>query len=356
MGIKGPSLLKEEKRIIQEEEISGVILFKRNIVSLPQVYELCREIKSLTPPPLIVMDREGGRVDRLRHLNTFSWPSPKQLAKQASLKEIKLLSFLMNRELKHLRVDVNCAPCLDVEQVKSSLFKDRLLGSELKDVIPKSLAVLSGMNRAGVISCVKHFPGHGAVVEDSHHLLPVDGSSLESIRKNSLPVFRKAISQRVPLVMIAHVLYRHWDPNWPASLSEKILTQGLKKQMGFRGLVVSDDLDMKALSCFIKRWSQRLEFSTKKQIAFWALKAGIDILLYGQASQFVWGLPDFFRQVASKNLSLKKEMSSKINKINRFKKKILAQNLKRGSFKTWKNVIDSPQSRFELEKIFKSSQ
>ena len=268
MGIKGLSLLEEEKKSIQEEEVSGLILFKRNIKSLPQLFALCREIHSLNPTPLIMMDREGGEVDRLRHLREYPpWPGLTALTQVASLSEIEKTAFYMAQELKALGVCASFSPLVDVPSALNPLFKGRLLGNTPQEITNRAFAYLKGIKKAGLASSVKHFPGHGGVLEDSHLCLPVDKRAFESLKKKDLIPFKKAIEFKVEIIMTAHVLYSQVD-SYPATLSEIFLKKVLRKKMKFAGLTLSDDLDMKALSD-----------RAQEQVMALALKAGVDILL-----------------------------------------------------------------------------
>lgn len=266
-GIKGNNLSVEEKRNIQG--ISGLILFKRNIESLAQLFELCREIHSLDPPPLIMMDREGGTVDRLKHLDFPSWPGPAQLAKVCTLEEIEKTAFYMAREMKALGICINFAPCVDVPSVENPLFKERLWGDVPEEVFQKARAYFHGLRKAGLAGCAKHFPGHGGVTEDSHLKLPVDHRDFKWLAKDLFP-FRKMIEAGVEMIMSAHVLYSGVDASKPATLSSLFLEKILREELKFQGLIVSDDLDMKAL------YNEDLSLP---EVMAQALFAGVDILL-----------------------------------------------------------------------------
>ncbi len=271
MGIQGLALSSEEKKALQESFISGVVLFKRNIESLSQLWELCQEIHSLNPAPLMAMDREGGEVDRLKHLPEYPlWPSPAELAQVCSLQEIEKTAFYMSQEMRDLGICVNFAPCVDILSVSNPLFKGRLWGNQVKSVSEKTIAWLNGLKKTGLAACAKHFPGHGGVKEDSHVELPVDQRNFESLKKKDTLPFQEMITAGVEMIMTAHVLYPKVDSLNPATLSSFFLQQVLRKQMGFSGLIVSDDLDMKAL--------YKADTSLPRIMAQ-ALEAGVDILL-----------------------------------------------------------------------------
>ena len=317
MGIAGESLLAEEKQFIEKEKISGVVLFKRNIKSFQQLFELCEELHHLRPPPLIALDREGGPVDRLRHLEKAPlWPAPRKLA-GASLGEIQHSAFLMGREMRALGIDINLAPALDVEWVFSDLFKDRLWGSSPLEVIRKSRAFLTGLHRAGLLSCVKHFPGHGGVREDSHITLPVDKRPLSRLQQMDIAVFRPLL-KKAPLLMTAHVLYPAWDVWNPATLSACIL-QELRQKLQFSGVIVSDDLDMKALRQLPPpRWA--CNWPSHVRLPLSALKAGVDILLKCQSSQEMREWPALIRHALKQGSLSLKQVIPQIERVQQLQK------------------------------------
>ena len=334
-GIKGLSLSEEEKKNIKEWDISGLILFKRNIESLSQLFELCREIHSLEPAPLIMMDREGGSVDRLRHLSDFpSYPAPARLAELCSLEEIEKTAFYMAREMKALGICINFAPCVDVPSVSNPLFEGRLWGGFPEPISRKALFYFQGLKKAGVAACAKHFPGHGGVREDSHLQLPEDQRDRETLYRCDLLPFQKMIEAGVEMIMSAHVLYSKVDALMPATLSAVFLKEVLREKMGFQGLVVSDDLSMKAL--YSKNFSL-------PEVMVQALCAGVDVLLNCEP---VWDIPAVIEEVQLR-LSRKKtdtdEVGLKQDRIEQFRKKYGAVKPV-SSFKQLKKIVACPKA------------
>lgn len=340
IGLKGESILPEEKSFIQSEEISGVVLFKRNISSLKQVHSLCQEIHKLNPSPLIAIDREGAQVDRLNHLSEVpKWPSPETLAQKTGLKETQYISFLLHQELKALGVDINFAPCLDVKHCESELFKNRLFSSKSADVLRYGEAFLKGAYQAEVEPCIKHFPGHGAVAVDSHKKLPVDQRKPQEIQAD-LKVFTSVIHNSLSrLIMTAHVLYKNLDPKYPATLSQKILSE-LKKQMSFSGLLISDDLNMKAISCFGDPLASLVL----------ALNAGVDVLLHCQCDNSLFGLLDALKEAISQNQLSYLEIDQKISRIKKFQFELI-QKRKALSFMEWRNILANRESHLWCKKL-----
>ncbi len=332
-GIQGLTLTQEEKHWIEEEEISCIILFKRNISSLQQFHELCHSIHQLKNKPLIAMDREGGPVDRLKYLSEFcQWPAPEQLAKICSLSEIKKTAFYMGRELKTAGIAINFAPCWDLPStsVPSTLFKGRLwtLSANVQQVSENAKAFLQGLEEAGLAKTAKHFPGHGGVSEDSHKTLPIDKRPWKEIQQKDLMIFQNAIEQNLDLIMTAHVLYSDMDSKFPASLSQNILQNILREQMQFKGLIVSDDLDMKALS------------GSLKEITINILKAGGDILLKCQMNANNFQISKWLNEAVQQKILSVSAMQEKIRRLKKFKQRF--SNITPLPFAEWQNIVTDP--------------
>jgi len=284
--LKGTELSPEEKEFIKKESPAGVTLFKRNIDSKKQTKELIQEIKSLSLEPLLVaVDCEGGLVNRLSHLG-IHYPSPLELSFFDS-KRIFNQSWSMGKDLKSFGFDLNFAPVVDLPLVQSSLLEKRLFGSSPASVIEKAGAFMEGLLKAGIYPCLKHFPGHGGVKEDSHDVLPEDPRSLREL-ETQIQVFETLYKKYPCAIMTAHIVFPQIDKK-PATFSQILLTKILKQKRNFKGLVFSDDIDMGAL----KKHSSFESFSL-------ALSAGCDIILSCQKSP--WEILD-----SMNNGSVKKE-------------------------------------------------
>ena len=302
IGLEGEALTYQEKKIIQKENIGGVLLFKRNCQSYKALKELISELYSLrvSSPLIVAIDREGGVVDRLTQIKEFyPWPNPCVLSQHLTLQEIEKTSYYLHHELKHLRINMNFSPCLDVSNPQSQVLKGRTFSSNPARVCDVGGAVIQGGIRAGVLTCAKHFPGHGGVIEDSHETLPVDRRLKEAILASALP-FRRAFAEHVPSVMVSHMLYPDLDLKNIAPFSSVILDQLLKKKWGFQGLVLTDDLEMKAVVNY-----------EKVELAERALTAGAHMLISSKNS-FLEILEGF------KNTSL---IQRRVQEVMSFKKK-----------------------------------
>jgi len=249
VDLKGTGLLQEERDVLAHPAVGGVILFSRNYESPQQVVELCAAIHAVRKPPLLIaVDQEGGRVQRFRdgftHLPAAGllgrlWDSSPQQA--AALAET--FGWLMASEVLAAGVDLSFAPVLDLDRGISSVIGDRAFHRKAAVVSELALACQRGMHRAGMASVGKHFPGHGGVTADSHQVLPEDGRSFADLELEDLVPFARLIANDLNGVMAAHVIYPAIDAQ-PAGFSAFWLQQVLRGQMGFQGVIFSDDLSM----------------------------------------------------------------------------------------------------------------
>lgn len=275
-GIQGLSLLNDEKKFIVDNNVGGVVLFARNVADPKQVRDLCTEIQSLRhrqadrAPIFIGIDMEGGRVHRLKSPFTV-WPPLAQLGKIDNPTVSFHFSNRMGQELRAVGINLDFAPDLDVfTNPKNAVIGDRAISSDVSIVEKHASALVRGFIKAGVLSCAKHYPGHGNTVIDSHVDLPVENLDRNALEKRELIPFRKSFRSRVDMVMAAHIMFPKIDPKWPATLSEIFLKNLLRNTYRYRGLVITDDLGMGAL---VKHFS-------RQEIAVRALEAGADLLLY----------------------------------------------------------------------------
>ena len=248
VDLKGPSMAPEEREILRHPLVGGVILFTRNYVDPEQLTALVAAIHHVRTPPLIVaVDQEGGRVQRFR--NGFSpLPAVRRIGQaydlnvRQGLDLARHLGWLMAAELRSHGVDISFAPCVDLDYGVSEVIGDRAFHARADAVSQLAVAYVHGMRQAGMAATAKHFPGHGAVVADSHHSLPVDRRDLPDLEEDLTP-YRRLIANGLPAVMAAHVVFPAVDPA-PASLSARWIRDVLRGEMRFHGVVFSDDLSM----------------------------------------------------------------------------------------------------------------
>lgn len=276
IGVAGTELSGTEEDFLVNNNIGGVILMGRNCKTPEQIHQLSTSIQklrhktNLKTPFFISTDMEGGRVARLKAPFT-QWPSLRKLGDIDSPSLAFNMSMFMGRELRAVGINLDFAPCVDVlTNPTNTAIGDRALSADPEMVAKMSSALVRGYMKSEIITCAKHFPGHGNTVVDSHEELPVEDASMERLNNIELVPFKKAIRSRVDLIMMSHVLYKNIDPEFPASLSEIFTKKILREELRYRGLIITDDLDMKALT---KNYSA-------EEIAVRAIEVGSDLLLY----------------------------------------------------------------------------
>lgn len=268
-GIPGPAIDAETRRLLERLGPSGVILFRRNVESVDQLRDLTAELHALPSRPFVSIDHEGGRVVRLGPPFT-SFPSARDVARAGDATLARAVGRAMGIELQSVGIDIDFAPVLDVDSnPRNPVIGDRAFGATAHDVCTLALAFHEGLRAEGVIGCGKHFPGHGDTGVDSHIDLPVVKRNRAALEAVELAPFRAAIAAQVPMLMTAHVRYPALDPELPATLSPRILSDLLRADLGFTGVVVSDDLEMGALR----------SFGAVPDLAVAALGAGADWVL-----------------------------------------------------------------------------
>ena len=250
VGFTGHSVPAELRKLVAEFDLGGVIYFARNIVEPRQVAELSREAAALAIdwPLWISVDQEGGRVARLKRPFT-EWPPAITLGRSGSEALAERFAAALAAELTAVGINLDYAPVLDVHTNPANpIIGDRALAERADVAATLGRAVIRGLQRAGVAACGKHFPGHGDTSRDSHEELPIVEHDPRRLEAVELLPFRAAIDERVATLMTAHVLVPALDADRPASLSPRVVTALLKDTMRFDGVVLSDDLGMKAIS------------------------------------------------------------------------------------------------------------
>ena len=250
IGIKGTALDAVERDWIAAPQVSGVILFARNFVSREQVTALIAEIRALRPDEFLVsVDQEGGVVQRFREGFT-RLPALARIGERYASDPRDALAlaeehaWLMASEMRAIDIDLSFAPVLDLQR-GNRVIADRALHADPARVSELGLAYLRGMRLAGMAATIKHFPGHGTVLEDTHVEHAVDTRTLEQLRAADLVPFADAIQAGAEAVMMAHVEYPAVDVN-PAGYSRLWIEDILRGEFGFRGVVFSDDISMAA--------------------------------------------------------------------------------------------------------------
>jgi len=273
MGFNGTSLEDDTSAFISQAKIGGVILFSQNYENPEQVSELInniQECRSGELPLWVSVDHEGGKVQRFK--NGFTrLPEANTIAKVNSPKLLFELAERTGAELRAVGINVNFAPVADINSnPQNPVIGNRAYG-ETEEMVSKMVsAFVRGHLTQGVQACVKHFPGHGDTTVDSHFALPKVTDTIESLREREFRPFVKAFKSGCRWVMTAHLLNPNLDPDFPATFSKNVLMDILREEMRYTGLIVSDDLEMKAITDhFGAEEAPRL-----------AIEAGCDLLIY----------------------------------------------------------------------------
>ena len=272
VDLAGVAIEPIERELLAHPQVGSVILFARNYESPEQLARLTADIHEIrTPPLLVAADQEGGRVQRFREGFT-SLPALREIGRRFTAQRAeglalaRQLGWLMAAELRARGVDLSFAPCVDIDYGVSHVIGDRALHADTDAVAELAVAYMLGMRDAGMAATAKHFPGHGAVAADSHVALPVDRREWPDLESDLRP-YRRLISNGLPAVMVAHVVFPEVDER-PASLSRRWIEGVLRGDLGFQGAVFADDLSMAGAAAFG-------DIASRARLA---LEAGCDVL------------------------------------------------------------------------------
>jgi beta-N-acetylhexosaminidase len=271
-GCLGAALTDAEARFFAAAQPWGFILFRRNVVSPEQLRALTEALRQAVGRDApILIDQEGGRVQRMGPPNWQAYPAARRFASidDPLLRQgaVRLSARLMAHDLREVGVDVDCAPVADVPTPGAhDVIGDRAFAHQLGEVALLARACAEGLLAGGVMPVVKHIPGHGRAMADSHHALPVVAASREELARSDFMAFRHLAD--MPAAMTAHVVYSAIDAKRPATVSRRIVRDVIRGEIGFDGLLITDDLSMKALGG---------SFASRTRAA---LSAGCDIVLH----------------------------------------------------------------------------
>lgn len=272
IDVQGTALTAEDRELLRHPLVGAVILFTRNFESVEQLTTLVADIRAIrTPPLLVTVDHEGGRVQRFRSGFTVL-PAMRLIGREydrdpaAGRQLARQCGWLMAAELRSVEIDLSFAPCVDLDYGVSSVIGDRAFHRDPRIVAELAVAFMGGMRQAGMAATAKHFPGHGAVAPDSHVAIPVDRRPLSDLDEDIYP-YRRLIDNGLASVMAAHVIFSEVD-GMPAGFSRLWMQRELRGRLGFNGAIFTDDLSMAGAGVV----GGALERAEK------ALEAGCDVL------------------------------------------------------------------------------
>ena len=323
LDINGTFLSDEDKLLIENKHVGGLILFSRNFKSFHQIKDLITEIKNIKDNIIIAVDQEGGRVQRFN--KEFSKiPSMQKISNYAKAKNddlfLREVGWLISSELIASGVDINFAPVLDIDDTSSSVIGDRAFANNVSEVIKMSSNFIDGMHEAGMSSTGKHFPGHGGIYADSHIELVKDLRLMNDLEDKDIKVY-KNLAKKLDAVMCAHVLFPNINKDLP-SYSSFWLKDILKENIKFDGIIFSDDLSMIGAGD-----------ESFKDKAIKSLKAGCDMIIVCNNRNEAINVIDAFDEnnvsLSSKIFNMTKKLKVDWNKLIKSKRReIIKEKLK----------------------------
>lgn len=337
IGIRGAELSEKEKQFLKDYSPGGIILFSRNIIAADQVAALCSEIKSSCRiPPFIGIDQEGGLVSRLRSI-IGDTPTPTRLAQIGDPGQIERFGLLSSKTLASLGINLNFAPMVDIEQNKANnALPERYWGKTSDEVTTNAALFLKGMSGAGVLGCLKHFPGLGKTEVDSHFELPLNNATKAELLNEDLRPYL-ALHKEVDFVMIAHCLFPQiYRERIPSSVHPEIYRL-LREEICFDGLTITDDLGMEAIAN---------EYSTEEIIAK-AVIAGADILPFCNDFQVIEDSFGIIAKLQSSGIFEALKIDEALARIARVKNKLA------NSENTDQTASNFPDAKHEIESFMK---
>lgn len=251
VGMDTNYITERIKTMITQYKIGGIILYRKNFKTYKEMLQLIKDLKELNKenkmPLLIAIDQEGGRVNRMpKELENL--PPANQIAEIGGEELVRKSANITGRILKASGYNLNFAPVLDIKRFENQhAIGDRSFGTNKQDVAKCGIATMQELQQNGVISVIKHFPGHGATKQDSHYFLPVINESIKELEKEDMYPFEQAIKNGADAILVGHLMIRNVTGMYPASLSRKFISRYLRKKYRYNGLIVTDDLKMKAI-------------------------------------------------------------------------------------------------------------
>lgn len=316
IGFETPEPPRAVLEALADDALAGTVLFRRNIPlldgapDLKVLRSLCTQLQGPTSTPaLVAVDQEGGRVARLRS-HVLQLPPAIELAAKG-IEHLKACGEVLGAQLRHLGFTFDFAPVLDVHtNPKNPVIGDRAFATTPERSTPAALAFAEGLRRGGVLSCGKHFPGHGDTLLDSHLALP--RLPHDRARLDAIELAPFAAATHLPSWMTAHVLFEAIDPQRPATLSPKIIGELLRGELGYEGCVISDDLEMKAVA---DHWGV-------PKAAELAIEAGCDLLLICRDTNLAFQTRDHLAKRADSDTAFRSRLEEAATRVRRLREQL----------------------------------
>lgn len=332
VGMETNYITERIEMLITKYKIGGIILYRKNFNTYQDMLKLIKDLKNLNKnnkvPLFIAIDQEGGRVNRMPK-EIKNLPSASQIAEVGGEELVKKAANITGKILKESGFNLNFSPVLDIERFNDQkAIGDRSFGKDKKDVAKMGIATMKGLQNNGIISVIKHFPGHGATKQDSHHFLPMINFSIQKLENEDMYPFEQAIKNGADALLVGHLLIRNVTGIYPASLSKRFITKYIRKKYKYKGLIITDDLKMKAI-----KFIYGPDIAVRK-----AFEAGNDIIVFRFNK-------DEEKRVIDRIIRLVKQGKIKESRINRSVKRIIQTKEKY-------NISDSKEiSGIDIEKI-----
>ena len=298
------------KIMITKYKIGGIILYRKNFHTYQEMLDLISQLKDLNKgnkiPLWIAIDQEGGRVNRMPK-EILNLPSANLIATKGGMEDVEKSAEIIGKILKQSGYNLNFAPVLDIKRFENNhAIGDRCYGENKEDVTKYGMAFMKKLQEQGIVSVIKHFPGHGATKRDSHYFLPIIKKKMEYLEKEDMYPFEQAIKNGADAILVGHLFIKNVTGIYPASLSRKFIVKYLRKKYRYHGLIITDDLKMRAI-----KFVYGSELAVKK-----AFEAGNDVIVFRFNKEEE-------KQVIGKIVRLVQEGKIKESRINRSVSRII---------------------------------
>lgn len=307
--------MEQITNLIQQKKIGGIILYKKNYQNEKEMINFINMIKYKNKnnkiPIFISVDQEGGRVNRMpKEIRNLK--SATQIARTKDFHLIKESGKIIGRMLKEAGISMNYAPVLDIKRFEEKhAIGDRCYGTTKEEVSRNAIEVMKQMQKEGVISVIKHFPGHGLTKKDSHFRIPKITEKIEQLEKEDMVPFEEAIKEGADAIMMGHLILKQVDKKYPASLSKKVIQTYLIEKLHYQGLILTDDLKMMAI---------RLHYNMKKA-TMKAIEAGNDIIMIGVSYKKVNRIIKYITKQVKRGKIEVERINQSVEKIMQMKEK-----------------------------------